>query len=225
VNHVPTAAKIGADVATAPPDGDQSWPAPADRQGPGRLPADWAKTGQKRLDRLEETHRHVIAAAYENLAGTNQIHRAVLHLMDAPDFETFLKELGGPIADTLQVQAMRLVLETAVSPEDPAVRKLGDILTVAPPDFIEGYLTQGRNLPLRQVTLRQLQPDSEVVYGEATGFIRSEALLRLDLGEGRLPGMLALGAEDPHQFKPTHGTDLLSFFAGVFERSMRRWLA
>jgi len=26
-------------------------------------------------------------------------------------------------------------------------------------------------------------------------------------------------------FTPTHGTDLLRFFAGVFERSMRRWLA
>jgi uncharacterized protein YigA (DUF484 family) len=33
---------------------------------------------QNRLDRLEDTHRSVIAAAYENLAGTNQIHRAVL---------------------------------------------------------------------------------------------------------------------------------------------------
>ena len=47
----------------------------------------------------------------------------------------------------------------------------------------------------------------------------------LDFGKGRLPGMLVLGAEDPHQFKPTHGTDLLAFFAGVFERTMRRWLS
>ncbi len=31
---------------------------------------------EARLDRLEDTHRSVIAAAYENLAGTNQIHRA-----------------------------------------------------------------------------------------------------------------------------------------------------
>jgi uncharacterized protein len=37
--------------------------------------------------------------------------------------------------------------------------------------------------------------------------------------------MLCLGAEDPHQFKSTHGTDLLGFFAGVFERTMRRWLS
>jgi hypothetical protein len=37
--------------------------------------------------------------------------------------------------------------------------------------------------------------------------------------------MLVLGAEDPHQFKPTQGADLLAFFADVFERVMRRWLA
>ena len=43
--------------------------------------------------------------------------------------------------------------------------------------------------------------------------------------KGRLPGMLVLGAEDPHQFKPNQGTDLLAFFGGVFERAMRRWLS
>jgi hypothetical protein len=34
-----------------------------------------------------------------------------------------------------------------------------------------------------------------------------------------------MGAEDPHQFTPQQGADLLEFFAGVFERTMRRWLA
>ncbi len=36
---------------------------------------------EERLDRLEDTHRSVIAAAYDNLAGTNSIHRAVLRLL------------------------------------------------------------------------------------------------------------------------------------------------
>jgi len=37
---------------------------------------------EARLDRLEETHRAVIAAAYENLSGTNQVHRAILRMLD-----------------------------------------------------------------------------------------------------------------------------------------------
>ena len=47
----------------------------------------------------------------------------------------------------------------------------------------------------------------------------------MDLGKGRRPGMLVMGAEDPHMFGPQQGTDLLAFFTGVFERTMRRWLS
>ena len=180
---------------------------------------------ESRLDRLEDTHRTVIAAAYENLAGTNQVHRAVLQLLDPLSFEDFLKTLAGDVADTLRVDCVRLVLESVQEADDPALRKLGDVLYVAAPGFVGEYLSGGRNVSLRHVVLRQVLPDSDALYGEKAGWIRSEALMKLDFGKGRLPGMLVFGAEDPHQFKTTHGTDLLTFFAGVFERTMRRWLA
>lgn len=180
---------------------------------------------EARLDRLEETHRNVIAAAYENLAGMNQIHRAVLRLLDPSNFEMFLDNLREEMPGILRVDAMQLVLESAVSADDPAVKRLSSVLTVAEPGFVDAYLTLGRNVPPRQVVLRQVRPESPEIYGEAADWIRSEACMRLELGEGRLPGMLVMGSEDPHQFKPTHGTDLLGFLAAVFERAMRRWLA
>ncbi len=180
---------------------------------------------EKRLDRLEDTHRSVIAAAYENLAGTNQVHRAILRMMDPVEFETFLKDLAGEVAEILRVEHVKLVLETVQNEADPAVKRLGDVLSVAEPGFIETYLTRGRSTPVRQVTLRQFRPDTDDVYGEKADYIRSEACLKLDFGHGRLPGLLAMGSEDPHQFTPQQGTDLLSFFAGVFERAMRRWLS
>ncbi len=180
---------------------------------------------EARLDRLEDTHRSVIAAAYENLAGTNQVHRAVLKMLDPVSFEDFLRGLGGEVADILRVDVVRLVLESVQSDRDPAIKRLGDVLAVAEPGFIADYLTQGRVAPVRQVTLRQVQGGSPAIYAEAADWIRSEACLKLDFGKGRLPGMLVLGAEDPHLFSPQHGTDLLGFFAGVFERTMRRWLS
>lgn len=182
---------------------------------------------ENRLDRLEDTHRSVIAAAYENLAGTNQVHRAILQMLDPLEFEEFLKTLASDVAATLRVDCVRLVLESAQADDSPALlRKLGDVLYVAEPGFIGDYLSGGRNFPLRPVVLRQVMPaDTPGIYGDRAAWIRSEALMRLDFGAGRLPGMLVLGAEDPHQFKPTHGTDLLAFFAGVFERTMRRWLS
>jgi len=180
---------------------------------------------ESRLGRLEDTHRTVIAAAYENLAGTNQVHRAILQLLDPLTFEEFLKTLSTEVAQTLRVDCVRLVLESVQSAEDPALRRLGDVLFVAEPGFVAEYLSGGRNVSLRPVVLRQVLPASDALYGERAGWIRSEALMKLDFGRGRLPGMLVLGAEDPHQFKTTHGTDLLGFFAGVFERTMRRWLS
>ncbi|MEX0284933.1 MAG: DUF484 family protein [Paracoccaceae bacterium] len=179
---------------------------------------------ESRLDRLEDTHRSVIAAAYENLAGTNMIHRAILRMLDPSEFEVFLRDLGGEVAEILRVDAITLVLESVQNDNDPAVRRLGDVLTVAEPGFIDDYLTHGRGGSVRQVTLRQVQSPSEQIYGEAADWVRSEACLKLDFGKGRLPGLLVLGAEDPHQFSPNQGTDLLGFFAGVFERSMRHWL-
>ena len=180
---------------------------------------------ETRLDRLEDTHRTVIAAAYENLAGTNQVHRAILQMLDPLNFEEFLKSLSTDVMQTLRVDCVRLVLESVQNTDDPALRKLGEVLYVAEPGFIADYIAGGRNVSLRPVTLRQVVPVSDTLYGERAGWIRSEALMRLDFGKGRLPGMLVLGAEDPHQFKPTQGTDLLAFFAGVFERTMRRWLS
>lgn len=180
---------------------------------------------EARLDRLEDTHRSVIAAAYENLAGTNQIHRAILKMLDPVDFESFLKNLVAEVGQILRVESVRLVLETAQGgAEDATVQRLGEVLSVTAPGFVDGYMSGGRSGAPRAIVLRQTPDDSAQVYGQDAPAIRSEAIMRLDLGPGRLPGMLVLGAADPHQFRTNQGTDLLSFFAGVFERAMRRWL-
>ncbi|WP_170572919.1 DUF484 family protein [Ruegeria atlantica] len=180
---------------------------------------------EARLDRLEDTHRSVIAAAYENLAGTNQVHRAILRLLEPVDFEDFLNTLGNEVADILRVDHITLVLETTNTQEDPAIEKLGGVLTVVEPGAIDAYLSQDRGGPAREVVLRQMPNPSPRIFGAAASQFRSEACLRLNLGEGRLPGMIVMGARDANHFSPQLGTDLLSFFAGVFERSMRHWLS
>jgi len=181
---------------------------------------------ENRLDRLEDTHRSVIAAAYENLAGTNQLHRAILTLLDQAEFTGFVQVLGTDVAGTLRVDRVRLVLESAeaTATAAPHVQKLEDVLTIVAPGFVESYITGGRAVPHRQVTLRQVGDASPLIFGADAVWIKSEALMALDLGPGRLPALLVMGSEDPHQFRPSQGTDLLTFFAGVFERLMRRWL-
>lgn len=179
---------------------------------------------EARLGRLEDTHRSVIAAVYDNLAGTNQVHRATLQLLTPATFEGFLQVLGSDVAQTLRVDCARLVLESRQPPQDPALQRLGATLCVTDAGFVDAYLGTAPGAPPRPVTLRQRPAGSDLPYGAQADAIRSEALLRLDFGEGRLPGLLALGAGDPCRFRAAQGTDLLGFFGGVAERVMRRWL-
>ena len=180
---------------------------------------------EARLERLEDTHRNVIAAAYENLAGTNQMHRAILRTLEPTDFEEFLTALDTDVAEILRIDCVRLVLESRGRAEDAALGSAEEVVALAEPGFIDDYLTRGRAVPVRTVVLRAVEPGEGGLYGAGGDWIRSEACVKLDLGPARLPGMLCFGAEDPGQFTPAHGTDLLAFFAAVFERTMRRWLA
>ena len=180
---------------------------------------------EARLNRLEDTHRSVIAAAYDNLAGTHQVHRAVIRLLEPVEFEAFLRALHGDVAETLRVSASRLIFESAHGGDAPALGRLAGLLSLAEPGFVDDYLSHGRDLADRPVTLRNVTPDGGGLYGGAPGWIRSEACLRIDLGADRMPAMLALGSDDARLFEPGQGTDLLTFFASAVERVLRRWLA
>lgn len=178
-----------------------------------------------RLGQLEDTHRSVVAAAYENVSGVALIHRAVLRMLDPADFAAFMRDLDGEVAETLRVDCIRLVLETIQDEADAKVGRLGAVLSTTPAGFIDDYLGQPAGPERRTVFLRQVQERDSDIYGDCDYWIRSEACIVLDLGEGRLPGMLVMGTEDLTQFRPGQGTDLLEFFGGVFERAMRRWLS
>lgn len=175
---------------------------------------------ETRLLQLEETHQAVIAAAYENVASTHQIQRAVLRLLEETGFEGFLGALGDEVAQILKIASVRLVLESPQDAREPALRRVSDVVTVAAPGAVAAAMQGNAG---RQVVLRDRVADSGL-HGAKAAVVRSEALLRLDLGDGRLPGMLVLGSAEADQFRPGQGTDLLAFFAASFERLLRRWL-
>lgn len=176
---------------------------------------------EARLQRLEDTHRSVIAAAYENLAGMSLVHRAITAFLEPLTFEDFLKCVETELPDILRVNRVKLVLESHEASE-AELNNVGNVLTVVQPGFVTDYMGQGR--PLRRVTLRRADGNVALVHGADVDWVRSEACLFLDFGQGRLPGMLAFASDDPLHFSPSHGTDLLDFMGGVFERAMRRWL-
>ena len=58
--------------------------------------------------------------------GTNQIHRAILALMDPTNFEDFLQNLRGDIAEIMRLETVTLVLETVQDGKNPAVKRMGE---------------------------------------------------------------------------------------------------
>ncbi len=174
-----------------------------------------------RLARLEDTHASVIAAAYDNMAGTNQVQRAVLAVLEPRDFQSFLDVLQSEVASILAVDTVRLCIERqGESNELPHA-----VITPLEPGAIREIITNGRDVAIRKVTLRAAGPNKARVFTASAGRVKSEALLRLDLGQKHLPALLAFGSENEERFGPEQGVDLLTFFAEAFERILRRWVA
>ncbi|HBG97574.1 MAG: DUF484 family protein [Rhodobacteraceae bacterium] len=174
---------------------------------------------EARLARLESTYNSVVSAAYDNVAGMQQIHRAVLTALDPAERDAFFAALTGPLVAQLSADVLRLLLTRGdVTGPEP----LAEAVLATPPGWIDRYLGAGRNRTARGVTLRALATGGEAaIYGKPAAALRSEAALKLDFGPGCGAGLLLLGARDPDQFRPDHGTDLLGFFAAVFERAAR----
>ena len=171
---------------------------------------------ERRLERLVHTHKTVIEAAYENVAGTQELHAAVLALIEPPDLSAFLYRLLVEVPAMLRIEEARLCLETDVTTSGPAL-----VLEAAEGRVIEmheggiaDYLGED-GADGRQVVMREVGEEAEIVFGEANP-VQSEACLRLDIAGGL--GLLVLGSADPAKFEPSHGSDLLVFFAGVIER-------
>lgn len=182
---------------------------------------------ESRLGRLEETHRSVVAAAYDNLAVTESIHRAVLEVLEPADFEGVLEALSKRVPTILGVDAVRLCVEADAArwpeaPEPPLVAlapgAAGRYMAL---DLGEGAEEDG---PVRPVALRATGPEAALIFGAEGVSLGSEALVRLDFGGGSADGMLAFGARDAARFTPDQAGDLLEFFGGVVARLSRRWL-
>lgn len=183
-----------------------------------------------RLKQLVHTNRSVIAAAYENVAGTRQLHRGVLALVDAPDLGEFLRRLTRDVPVMVGVEEGRLCLEAEVEDIVEADRVAeglaGRVLlvpegTVAEYFVLEGNLGADAGAGPGPVTLRPCGGEAELIFGP-TSRARSEALIRLDLAG--TAGLIAFGATDPDRFGPEQGTELLTFFGGVVERLLARHL-
>jgi uncharacterized protein YigA (DUF484 family) len=157
-------------------------------------------------DALVETSRG-------NLASQHQVHEAALTLIRAASFEDLVWIISRELHDYLHVDVAVLCLDhRTVWPE----RKIESVL------LLPAMLLEAQFAPGQTVNLSGLREESEEFFGPATSLIRSQAMVKLDLGEHT--GVLAIGDRDPGTFEPGQATQLVRFLGDVLAARLQQLL-
>ena len=179
-----------------------------------------------RVDEIEGQNSNNISAAYKNKSTTFRVHSAILEALEPKTFTEFLNFLKTDWANSLGIDVARLCLEApSISKDDiPQLQtEFGPSVIFLQEGEIDHYITLGQDNDPRSVTLRQIRKGASNIYSNIAPELRSEALMKLDLGQGNSPGLLLLGSINPDQFLPNMGTDLFVFYGSIFEKVMQRW--
>ena len=181
---------------------------------------------QKRLEKLQERfidlqqqNRKIIATVRQNYQIQERVHQAVLSLVKANSFEQLIALITMELAGILGLEAISLCVEaeekgmTAI-PLSP-FSQVRLVESGALHELLDGH----------KILLRTEVFSDHVIYGSKAERVRSDALLRLDIGASAPVAMLALGARRPGIFYPGQNTKLLEFFAEVLISSLRNKLS
>ena len=145
----------------------------------------------------------------EDSLDPEQVHRAVLALIEPPDLPSFLYRLTHEVPRTLGLEEARLCLEADVDAVGPAesigagnLEADGDGRVLALPEGTVADYMALDGAAAEPVVLREAGSEAELIFGESNP-VQSEALMRLDVAGS--PGMLAFGSSDPRKFDPGSG--------------------
>lgn len=165
---------------------------------------------ERRARRVVDSHRKLRETARANLAIQSQIHAVVLSLMSAESLCEADERLTWMLPGALGVDCVRICVEGV------AIEPLAAIRTG------EDRLVRNTLGSTKWERLGLLGRGARLIYGEETDRLRSEAVVRLQVGEA--PGLLALASRDSRTFQEENGTELLNFLARVLERRLQEWL-
>lgn len=192
---------------------------PAEHQGRNVVDLRQAMMGrlQEELQRLRDHRGQLLTNARANQSAQAQTHRAVLAMLEAPNFEHLIHIVTRDLPQILQVDAVTLCVEvngpdSLGEPATPGVRRLER-------GAVDALLGEGQDL-----LLTDSAPETRDVFGAAADLVRSQALVRLQTSRSAPAGLLAVGSRERTRFHAGQGTELLSFLAGTLERLIRAWL-
>ena len=158
----------------------------------------------------------MVVTGRTNLSAQARVHKAILALLAARNFEHFIETLTTDLAVIVDLDVVTLGVEQdgedVTRAQTPGVYSLD-------PGTVDRLVGPGQSIVLRETV-----EGDPMVFGPGAGLVASDALLRLSIGSTTPTALLALGSREPGQFHPGQGTELLGFLARVVESCVRGWL-
>lgn len=190
------------------------------KSGNGKNVADFQSFMIARLkndkEKVLETTQAIVENARSNMNNQQRIHKVILRLLEARNFEEFIHIITMDLSTMLNTDISVLVVESN-GHDIPHITNNG--IRVLPTGTIDQWM-KGQNV-LLQSNIGGL----EAIYGGGANLVQSQALLRVDISMDTPPAILAFGSRDPNMFQDGQGTELVDFLARVVERAFRSWLS
>ena len=157
----------------------------------------------------------LVENARNNMNNQQRIHKAVLRLLEARNFEEFIQFITMDLSALLDTDISVLVVESN-GHDIPHIHTSG--IRVLPQGTIDQWMGE------QPVLLQSEISGIEAIYGGGANLVQSQALLRVDISMDTPPAILAFGSRDPLMFQDGQGTEQVDFLARVVERAFRQWL-
>lgn len=161
------------------------------------------------------TTKELVETSRLNMNNQQRIHKAVLRLLEAKNFDDFIQSITMDLSNHLDVDITTLVVESN-GRDIPHVHTSG--IRVIPEGTIDKWM-KDKNI-LLQDNISGIEP----IYGGGAALVQSQILLRIDISMDTPPAILAFGSRDPNTFHEGQATDQILFLARVIERCLRMWL-
>jgi len=166
-------------------------------------------------EKVLETTKEIVENARSNMNNQQRIHKAVLRLLEARNFEEFIHIITMDLSAMLDTDISVLVVESN-GHDIPHIQANG--IRVLPSGTIDQWMNG------QDVLLQSNIGGLEAIYGGGANLVQSQALLRVDISMDTPPAIVAFGSRDPNMFTDGQGTEMVSFLAHVVERAFRQWL-
>ena len=166
--------------------------------------------------RLEDERNSLISTSRGNLVSQCRVHKAVMTMLRAANFEHLLQIVTTDLAILLDVDVVTLGVESTAARMTrlpvPGIHLLRS-------GAVDALLGPGRDALLSS----DIQADP-ALFGAAAGLVCSQALLRLSISRSGPIGLMCIGTRRPDTFHPGLGSELLTFLARVLGIAIAQWL-